>query len=626
MKVLECMARRILHAALATIIVPALVTALGTLVIAAEGAAPSVAPWGFVSRDGTRLRDGEGVLRFVSFNVPNLLIVEDAFKWGGSTPWRWPDDFELTDAFRAVRQMGGNVARSYVITVRRDDSDMGPFVHVIGPGEFNEDAFVAMDRMLAAANRERIRVIIPLVDNWKWQGGAPQYAGFRGKPPEAFWTDPDVIADFKQTIAHVLRRTNTITGIRYADDPAVLGWETGNELDSPPEWTREIARTIKQLDPNHLVIDGNSLHGVPAASLEIPEIDVITTHHYPGPGVDMAADVAKAITTTAGRKPYFVGEAGFVPLAEIKPIVEKVIDSDAAGVLLWSLRFRSRDGGFYWHSEPANQGRYKAFHWPGFPSGTAYEETDVLAFVRDTAFRIRGLTATPPPVPTTPEMIPVSDPAAIRWRGSVGATHYVVDRAASPDGPWDSVTVTAREESTQYRPLYVDETAAPAKPWWYRVSAANTSGTSSPSGIAGPAVATHRTFVDELDDLRRAAARSADVEIETAHARPCREDASRAVLPPGATMTYRPGNPIDSVRVFAFAEDETAQLLIQTGPGTALVARRTVAGEKGGDYGYLLPLECEADFPESRPDALTLQAGEKPLRISRVEIRHDGRK
>ena len=398
MKVLECMARRILHAALATIIVPALVTALGPLVIAAEAAAPSVAPWGFVSRDGTRLRDGEGVLRFVSFNVPNLLIVEDAFKWGGSTPWRWPDDFELTDAFRAVRQMGGNVARSYVITVRRDDSDMGPFVHVIGPGEFNEDAFVAMDRMLAAANRERIRVIIPLVDNWKWQGGAPQYAGFRGKPPEAFWTDPDVIADFKQTIAHVLRRTNTITGIRYADDPAVLGWETGNELDSPPEWTREIARTIKQLDPNHLVIDGNSLHGVPAASLEIPEIDVITTHHYPGPGVDMAADVAKAITTTAGRKPYFVGEAGFVPLAEIKPIVEKVIDSDAAGVLLWSLRFRSRDGGFYWHSEPANQGRYKAFHWPGFPSGTAYEETDVLAFVRDTAFRIRGLTATPPPV------------------------------------------------------------------------------------------------------------------------------------------------------------------------------------------------------------------------------------
>jgi hypothetical protein len=582
--------------------------------------------WDFVTRDGTHLRDGEGVLRFVSFNVPNLLIVEDAFAWGGSTPWRWPDDFELSDAFQTVRQMGGRVARSYVITVRRDDSDMGPFVHVTGPGEFNEEAFVAMDRMLAAANRERIRVIVPLVDNWKWQGGAPQYAAFRGKPPEAFWTDPEVITDFKKTIAHVLRRINTITGIRYADDPTILGWETGNELDSPREWTQEIARTIKHLDANHLVIDGNSLHGVPAAALEIPEIDVITTHHYPGPGVDMAADVATAIAVTAGRKPYFVGEAGFVPLAEIRPIVERVIDSDAAGVLLWSLRFRSRDGGFYWHSEPANQGRYKAFHWPGFPSGEAYEERALLAFTRDTAFRIRGLDPPPPPVPTPPEMLPVNDPAAISWRGSVGATRYVVSRAAAAEGPWEVVTASGRDEATQYRPLFVDEAATPATPWWYRVSAVNGSGTSVPSAAAGPAIANHRVIADELDDLSRTAERSDHVAIETAHARPCREDASRAVMPPGATLVYRPGGPIDSVRVFAFAEDEAGHLFVhagqKVGPATSVVTRRTVAGGKGGDYGYLLPLEFEATFTGSRPNALTLQTGEAPLRISRVEIRY----
>ena len=267
--------------------VPSIVAALATLagvgftggVATATDSAPLR---GFVTRDGTELRDGEGTVRFVSFNVPNLLVVEDAFSWGGDTPWRWPDDFELGDAFRAIRQMGGVVARSYVITVRRDDSDMGPFVHVTGPGEFNEEAFVAMDRMLAAANREGVRVIVPLVDNWKWQGGVPQYAGFRGKPPEAFWTDPQIIDDFKRTVAHVLRRRNTITGVTYAEDPAIFGWETGNELDSPPAWTREIVRTIRDLDPNHLVIDGNSLHGVPDSSLSLPEVDVVTTHHYPG--------------------------------------------------------------------------------------------------------------------------------------------------------------------------------------------------------------------------------------------------------------------------------------------------------------------------------------------------------
>jgi hypothetical protein len=40
-------------------------------------------------------------------------------------------------------------------------------------------------------------------------GGIVEYAGFRGKPADAFWTDPQVIADFKQTIAYVLNRKNT---------------------------------------------------------------------------------------------------------------------------------------------------------------------------------------------------------------------------------------------------------------------------------------------------------------------------------------------------------------------------------------------------------------------------------
>jgi mannan endo-1,4-beta-mannosidase len=38
------------------------------------------------------------------------------------------------------------------------------------------------------------------VDNWKWQGGRAEYAGFRGKTKDDFWTDPQLIADFKETI------------------------------------------------------------------------------------------------------------------------------------------------------------------------------------------------------------------------------------------------------------------------------------------------------------------------------------------------------------------------------------------------------------------------------------------
>lgn len=580
---------------------------------------------GFVRADRTRLKDDAGPVRFVSFNAPNLLVVEDAFGFCRRCPWRWPDDFELADTFAALRQMGATVTRTYVITVQRDDSDMEEFVHVRGPGDFNEDAFRAMDRMLAAAGRAGVRVIVPLVDNWKWQGGAPQYAGFRGKPPEAFWTDPEVIADFKQTINFLLTRRNTVTGLKYCDDPAIFGWETGNELDSPPAWTREIAATIKSLDQHHLVIDGNSLRGVPQASLTEPLVDVITTHHYPS-DKPMAEAVAAAIAATAGRKPFFVGEAGFVPVAEVRDVVEQVSASDAAGVLLWSIRPRNREGGFYWHSEPNNLGRFKAYHWPGFPSGAAYEEAALMELVHAAAHTIRGLTAPPLPVPATPAMLPIDDVAAISWRGSAGATHYRVERAAAAAGPWIMLTDEAREEAHPYRPLFADESAPVGEPCWYRVAAINESGASPPSEPVGPVVATERVIVDELDDLTRLASFTAGVEVVTANPRSTQEDLARAAVPPGGRIAYELPGGGRSLRLFVFAEAEDQEIeVLAAGPADPrrLTVERRCVGRAGGDYGYLVPLLFTADLAGAGRVEIGVPAGAAaPVQISRVELRH----
>ena len=79
-----------------------------------------------------------------------------------------------------------------------------------------------------------------------------------------------------------MTRTNTVTGVRYSDDKSVLCWETGNEIASPPAWTREIAHYIKSLDTNHLVMDGFNASELRNESLEIPDVDIVTTHHYPG--------------------------------------------------------------------------------------------------------------------------------------------------------------------------------------------------------------------------------------------------------------------------------------------------------------------------------------------------------
>ncbi len=578
---------------------------------------------GFVRVEGTALRDDAGPIRFVSFNVPNLLVIEDAFGFGRPSPWRWPDEFELNDAFASLRQMGATVTRSYVITVRRTDGDMGEFVHVRGPGDFNEDAFQAMDRMLAAANRAGVRVIVPLVDNWKWQGGVPQYAEFRGKPVDAFWTDPELIADFKQTIRFVLRRRNTVTGVRYSDDMAILGWETGNELDSPPAWTREIAATIKSLDPNHLVIDGNSLRGVPPASLDEPLVDVVTTHHYPSDR-PMAEQVAAAISTTAGRKPFFVGEAGFVPLAELEAVVDQVKASEAAGVLLWSLRYRNRDGGFYWHSEPNNLGRYKAFHWPGFPSGDAYDETAVMELVRQAAHAVRGLEVRPLPCPVTPPaMLPLTDVAAISWQGVAGATHYRLERAASETGPWVTVAERVREDRHPYRPLFADETATVGMPNWYRASAVNGSGESPPSSAAGPVVPTGRVFIDEFDDLARTAACSPGVEIVTDNPRSVQEDFSRVSIPPGGRIRYVFPSGATSLRLLAFAETADQQLDVvvnHNGTLESIPVAIESGSEAGGDYGYLVPLTVTAELQRVTAFEITVPSG-AAVQLSRLDVR-----
>jgi endo-1,4-beta-mannosidase len=124
--------------------------------------------------------------------------------------------------------------RTYVISVFREGSDMGKTVHVLGPGEFNEEGFRALDKVLEVANRKGVRVLIPLVDNWKWMGGAPQYAAFRGKRAEAFWNDPQLIADFKQTIEYVVNRKNTYTGIRYRDDKAITWSSTDARCTASP--------------------------------------------------------------------------------------------------------------------------------------------------------------------------------------------------------------------------------------------------------------------------------------------------------------------------------------------------------------------------------------------------------
>lgn len=73
--------------------------------------------------------------------------------------------------------------------------------------------------------------------------GLPDYEAGR---KVSFFKDRTMIDSFKVLITQLLNRVNTVNGRRYGDDPAVLAWQTGNEMrlgsdrPAPGAWTDEI--------------------------------------------------------------------------------------------------------------------------------------------------------------------------------------------------------------------------------------------------------------------------------------------------------------------------------------------------------------------------------------------------
>src|SRR5262249_28735089 len=100
----------------------------------------------FIMRSGDKLMEGSQQYRFISFNIPNLQLVEDNLAFSATNEWRFPDEFEINDALTTIKQMGGRATRMYVISICRKEGPNPIPCHVRKPGEFNEDAFRALDK------------------------------------------------------------------------------------------------------------------------------------------------------------------------------------------------------------------------------------------------------------------------------------------------------------------------------------------------------------------------------------------------------------------------------------------------------------------------------------------------
>lgn len=428
----------------------------------------------FITRKGDQLYDGDKLYRFVSWNVPNIHMIEDP-------EWHMPMLWEQEDAMASVAQMQGQVIRTYVLSVIGGKNNQTGInrSHVMGIGEFDEGLFVCLDQVMALAHQYGIRVIFPFVDQASWWGGIEEYAKLRGKTKEAFWTDGEIRGDFKSVIHFLLNRVNTLTGIPYKEDKAILCWETGNEIaGATAEWTEDIAKYIKSLDPNHLVMDGND-HPNPTA-LYCDDVDIVTSHYYNYSDdrtfvERFQIDMAK----TKGIKPFVVGEYGVTDFEDLKNLTEAVVDSPCCGSLIWSLRFHNHEGGFYFHEDGSKPVVSRSYHYPGFVENDDYYENDIIKMIMDNAIRIQNTERKPLDRPNPPYLFPVVN-NEITFRGATGATHYCVERSTSLEGPWKVIGEDV-SDCMQHGPLFITQPNHDQVVYFYRVFAKNEAGCSEAS-------------------------------------------------------------------------------------------------------------------------------------------------
>ena len=182
-------------------------------------------------------------------------------------------------------------------------------------GVYDEDLLNALDYVLTELRKREMYAVIYLNNFWDWSGGMAQYVSWSmgesfPKPivdekdisafmeySARFYSIPSAMQAFRDYISMLVKRTNSITGVAYRDDPTIMSWQLANEpRPGRPEdaqenrasflgWIRETANFIKELDPNHLVSTGSE--GLIGSGLseeiflsahEMVEIDYLTFH------------------------------------------------------------------------------------------------------------------------------------------------------------------------------------------------------------------------------------------------------------------------------------------------------------------------------------------------------------
>ncbi len=389
-----------------------------------------LAPNALAQRDETMSELPDDFGGFVGVDGQKLTLNGGDFYFSGANSYAMlysPEQAE--EQMRIARSMGINAIRMWgfwdgeeptvdengeVIPDAPSGTDRwGRAVLQSRPREYSELGFRKFDRAIYLAHVYGMKLIIPLLNEWDEFGGLKQYLKWADlyvpEDVEGFYANEnnikaeryqffesqvaqDIYFDY---VSQVLNRTNTITGVKYKDDPAIMIWEVMNEprfgpWEADPSgekvagFLEKSAKFIKSIDSKHLVgtgeegflspedTEGSGLQGYAWSAAagegssfrlnsEIEEIDVLTFHGWPfnwamasefyqdninefmPEWIEEHARIAREI-----GKPLYLGEFGWQILrregsdleerdALIEPAYQAVLDNDLAGVAYWHI-------------------------------------------------------------------------------------------------------------------------------------------------------------------------------------------------------------------------------------------------------------------------------------------------
>ena len=350
---------------------------------------------GFVQAHGGRFFVEGRPFRFVGANVAVMFRDEDRAR--------------MPETMRQAAQAGIKVVRVWAFGEGGPD-DVKPmadlndwprtFFFRKAPGQWNENAFVELDRTLAEAARNNLRVQLCLTNWWRDTGGVTQYLRWAGINDAAddsrpfginndramlFYTNETARRLYREHVEKIATRRNSVTGVLYRDDPTIFGYELMNEAQVVTSrwaerrgWFAEMSAYLKSLDPDHLITPGDWGYRSAAERREwladhaLSQVDYCDVHHYPREDHDLFVESPDALREFIGNrvaaayslhKPLTIGEfgmgvEGYKGTSQVdwyRAFFESNARQGAAGAMFWIVTPDPRRGYGVTYTTPRDQ-------------------------------------------------------------------------------------------------------------------------------------------------------------------------------------------------------------------------------------------------------------------------------